>query len=874
MDQSGFREVFEALLNEYEAQGMGKSAAAAAALREATTQMEIAHGTPQVAAEALKKEPAVAPPEAPVKPMVRRAPPPVLPEERIEPEISPEFVRDTLAECRTSGSFGALIKPVYALFSSEVSLAKAYFAKRSSKNEKDCARMDVDSSTDDGMGTESAMTNTMDTSQDAGGAEEEGGDVNVDLSLEGDGGISVDRATIAEVFELLLTSSSEGVVNSLFHALTSLVSQLQPGRGQTHRLALLLLALPVVLHSSSTQITDAQREVFVPLEKSILGIPGAVSAASRERLVRFLRVSPNALEGDEDVKLLDLYIKICTGTIEKCCSPDKATGSVNPDVLRLCRTLSVFYVSATGYDIRKYTEWGSGVAFAQEQVRLASEGSTRGLEFFPHSLFILPALNEHYLGTQNLRDRGSEFYRWFEEDAESTKSLWSDMSTNDLDHAESSVPACTLSPGQRYEMLRCRLYVSRADRLQSVYSFPFLLSPANKAKLLQLEARVEQQRQERLEMRQARERGQEYITTSSLYLVFSVRREHLLEDTLNRLAAIEPGEEREFKKELKVMFDGEDGVDAGGVRKEYYMLMLKQLLDLDFGMFSQPSRHKQGLLWFNSDSFSDMLREFELIGVLVGIALYNSILLDLRMPTALFKKLKGEKVGLADLAQLQPELAKGLQSLLDFDGDVKEAFDFSFELSHESMGSVKTHVLMYDGTGQAALPVTNENREQYVQCYCDYLLNESVEVQFNSFKSGFDKVIDGFSCTYLSGGELEVIVCGQTDLDFHDLQAGCTYQDGYDADSPAVAMFWQVLYEFDNAEKKAFLRFLTGSDRCPVGGLRAVELVVSRNTDEEARLPSAHTCFNHLLLPEYKSLEVMRERVRFAMGETEGFGLR
>ena len=66
MDQSGFREVFEALLNEYEAQGMGKSAAAAAALREATTQMEIAHGTPQVAAEALKKEPAVAPPEAPV----------------------------------------------------------------------------------------------------------------------------------------------------------------------------------------------------------------------------------------------------------------------------------------------------------------------------------------------------------------------------------------------------------------------------------------------------------------------------------------------------------------------------------------------------------------------------------------------------------------------------------------------------------------------------------------------------------------------------------------------------------------------------------------------------------------------------------------
>ena len=119
-----------------------------------------------------------------------------------------------------------------------------------------------------------------------------------------------------------------------------------------------------------------------------------------------------------------------------------------------------------------------------------------------------------------------------------------------------------------------------------------------------------------------------------------------------------------------------------------------------------------------------------------------------------------------------------------------------------------------------------------------------------------------------------MLICGQTDWDFFDLQAGCTYQDGYDGDSPAVILLWKALHEFNSAEKRAFLRFLTGSDRCPVGGLRALEMVVSRNTDEETRLPSAHTCFNHLLLPEYKSLEVMRERLRFAMGETEGFGLR
>ena len=89
--------------------------------------------------------------------------------------------------------------------------------------------------------------------------------------------------------------------------------------------------------------------------------------------------------------------------------------------------------------------------------------------------------------------------------------------------------------------------------------------------------------------------------------------------------------------------------------------------------------------------------------------------------------------------------------------------------------------------------------------------------QFTSFKKGFDKVIDAFSSTYLNGSELEVLICGQTDWDFFDLQAGCTYQDGYDGDSPAVILLWKALHEFNSAEKKAFLRFLTGSDRCPVG---------------------------------------------------------
>lgn len=71
--------------------------------------------------------------------------------------------------------------------------------------------------------------------------------------------------------------------------------------------------------------------------------------------------------------------------------------------------------------------------------------------------------------------------------------------------------------------------------------------------------------------------------------------------------------------------------------------------------------------------------------------------------------------------------------------------------------------------------------------------------------------------------------------------------------------------------KRKFLVFSTGSDRVPIKGLGNLKLVISRHGGDESRLPSAHTCFNHLLLPEYKTEEVMRRQLLLAITDTEGF---
>jgi hypothetical protein len=66
--------------------------------------------------------------------------------------------------------------------------------------------------------------------------------------------------------------------------------------------------------------------------------------------------------------------------------------------------------------------------------------------------------------------------------------------------------------------------------------------------------------------------------------------------------------------------------------------------------------------------------------------------------------------------------------------------------------------------------------------------------------------------------------------------------------------------------------FCTGSDRVPLGGLKSLKFVVQKQSNT-SHLPTAHTCFNVFLLPEYESFEKLYRNVQFILKHNEGFGL-
>ena len=353
------------------------------------------------------------------------------------------------------------------------------------------------------------------------------------------------------------------------------------------------------------------------------------------------------------------------------------------------------------------------------------------------------------------------------------------------------------------------------------------------------------------------------ISSKDLFLIINVRRKNLIEDTLNEVS--KPG--IKLQNPIKVRFIGEQGVDEGGVRKEFFLLFIRQIFDPDYGMFNYNKKTR--LYWFNHYTFEPKIK-YELIGIIFGLAIYNNIILDVKFPLTVYKKLLGIKPTLEDMKECDPELYKNFAFLINSkDKNLKEELDTNFVVVDDKYGEKLDIPLKPNGEN---IMVDCENKDEYVELYLDWYFNKSIQEVFNSFEKGFYKVFNRDLCKILSPEELELIICGTQFLDFNELKKGCNYEE-YTKDSETIKYFWEILLEFNEEEKKKFLSFVTGCDRAPIDGLGSLAITISNGGTDLNQLPSAHTCFNNLILPDYKNKEVIKKKIHIAINYSEGFGL-
>ncbi|CAF0831634.1 unnamed protein product [Brachionus calyciflorus] len=357
------------------------------------------------------------------------------------------------------------------------------------------------------------------------------------------------------------------------------------------------------------------------------------------------------------------------------------------------------------------------------------------------------------------------------------------------------------------------------------------------------------------------------------YFKIRLPRQNLLNEALSLIELQEQENPSILRKQLFIEFENEQGIDQGGISKEFFQLVIDELLNKGYTFFKYDDKSKY--YWFTPCTIETQ-QEFKLVGILFGIAIYNNVLLDVQFPPVFFRKLMGKIGVLEDLMFSHPDLHQSLISLLEFEGsdeEFEETFmqTFQISVSDRTTDSLVSFNLKENGD---QIPVTKSNRKEFVDLYADFILNKGIEDSFRAFKKGFMKLTYNSPLSrWFTPEELESLLCGTKVLDWKSLEKATNYDSGFEQDTPYIKNFWRVFEEFTDEEKKLFLKFTTGTDRCPHGGLAELKLTIARNGPDSDKLPTAHTCFNVLLLPEYSSKEKLKEKLLKAIQYSRGFGL-
>ncbi|XP_062379015.1 probable E3 ubiquitin-protein ligase HERC3 isoform X2 [Sardina pilchardus] len=336
----------------------------------------------------------------------------------------------------------------------------------------------------------------------------------------------------------------------------------------------------------------------------------------------------------------------------------------------------------------------------------------------------------------------------------------------------------------------------------------------------------------------------------------TVRRTELLKSVLSQLRS---ADHIQFRRPLKIKFEGEDGMDIGGVSRAFFNLITKAFSTEESKTLEIYDDSQ--CVWFRPDhTVCKGTSESLCLGMIFGMALYNHYTVNSIFPQALFKKLLGLKTTLEDLEELSPCQARGLKQLLDEDEDVVDDLYLDF--------TVKGHDLIQNGGN---VLVTKANRKRYVDLFVDYVLNTSVTRQFEDFAKGFDLGCPCRTWRMFRPDELMNVLCGEVEYQWEELQknANCNPTD------KTVEDFWKVFFELSEENKKKFLSFVRGTDRLPVGGLARLRLTVRTlniaNADEH--YPQASTCYTCLALPNYSTIDTLRNNLIQAINHCEEFGL-
>ncbi|KAK8045014.1 HECT-domain-containing protein [Apiospora rasikravindrae] len=391
-----------------------------------------------------------------------------------------------------------------------------------------------------------------------------------------------------------------------------------------------------------------------------------------------------------------------------------------------------------------------------------------------------------------------------------------------------------------------------------------------------------------------------------------IKRGQLFSDAYDQFYALGEGLKEPIQITFVDQFDQpEAGIDGGGVTKEFltsvsseafkpgdegprlFVTNSQNLLHPNPAAFDELSEDLTSIGIPKSDwvpRITELTQQYEFLGRIVGKCMYEGILVDiafapfflLRWPTA-GQSTSDFRSSLNDLRDLDPDLYKGLMSLKNYSGDVSDlSLDFTItdQVTNPRTGQSKNIVRLLRKDGDKTI-VTNTDRVLYISYVAHHRLVAQSLRQTKAFLRGLSTIINPSWLSMFNQSELQRLVGGDsTEIDIVDLRNNTQYSGVYSIgddgeEHETVKMFWDVMKELADTERRALLKYVTSTPRAPLLGFSQLSprFSIRDGGDDETRLPSTSTCVNLLKLPRYKDAKTLKKKLLYAIQSGAGFDL-
>ena len=321
----------------------------------------------------------------------------------------------------------------------------------------------------------------------------------------------------------------------------------------------------------------------------------------------------------------------------------------------------------------------------------------------------------------------------------------------------------------------------------------------------------------------------------------NVRRQYVFEESYQQLQG-RSGDAIKYGK-LNVRFRDEEGVDAGGVTREWFSALALQMFNPDYALFRPSAADKVTYQPNRASGINpDHLFYFKFVGRIIGKAIFDGRLLDAYFTRSFYKCMISAPVDHKDMEAIDPGYYKSLDWILN--NDITDVLDLTFSMELDDFGRQKVIDLKPDGRNIA---VTEPNKIEYVRLVTEQRLVVAINEQIEAFLGGFHEIIPRDLVKIFNEQELELLISGRPDIDIDDWKNNTDYQN-YSQSSPQIQWFWRAVRSFSQEERAKLIQFATGTSKVPLGGFAQLQgssgiqkFQIHKEFSSTTRLPSAHT---------------------------------